>query len=72
MVENRSARVRKDMWRLGINGVLTQVFAAMLYSISTIGYLPSFHRFVTNPGKESLNGTDLSKVSIFAYSCLIN
>ena len=63
MAEN--TRVRKEMWRLGINGVLTQVFAPMLYSFSTIGYLPSFHRFVTNPGKESLNGTNLSKVMYF-------
>ncbi len=51
-----------ELWRLGINSTLTQLLAAMLYSISVISYLPSIHRFVTNPTEENLNGTSHFKV----------
>ncbi len=58
-------RSTKELWRLGLNTFLTQIMAGLLYSVSVIGYLPSLHRFVTNPTLDNLNGTNtsLSKVN---------
>ncbi len=50
----------RELLRLGINTLLTQVLAGILYMLGVIGYLPSLHRFVTNPTQENLNGTNAS------------
>ena len=54
MAEN--TRVRKEKWRLGINGVLTQVFAPMLYSFSI--------QLATYPPSTDLSLTLVERVSM--------
>ena len=49
--------VKSSLWRLRVNWLLAMLVSPTLYSISTMAYLTSFHRFVTNPRKEFINNT---------------
>ena len=52
-----------EKWRLRLNWFIVLFLVEILYKVSSIAYLTSFHRFVTNPRSlNQLNGTK-SKVS---------
>lgn len=53
----------REKWRLGVNMILAEILAPMLYGISTSLYLPTFHRFVTNPTTVQ-NGTLVNEVGV--------
>ena len=46
-------KLSRKLWRLRINGFLTQILMALLFSICTTDFLSSFHRFVTNPKRDN-------------------
>ncbi|XP_064390114.1 uncharacterized protein LOC135338028 isoform X2 [Halichondria panicea] len=46
-------KLSRELWKLRINGFLTQILMALLFSICTTDFLSSFHRFVTNPKRDN-------------------
>ena len=61
-------KLSRELWRLRINGFLTQILMALLFSICTTDFLSSFHRFVINPKKENKKINDSSFIVLSMHT----